>query len=104
MSRSTKKGPFIDDKLLMKVQKAVKANDKKPLKSVTHGEHELGDVPPDLDVGAADDQRLGPPDAVAVQGRRSMVGDFGEVTHRQHPVLRQPVHARPVAGDLHVRR
>ncbi|MDP3804133.1 MAG: 30S ribosomal protein S19 [Candidatus Omnitrophota bacterium] len=33
MSRSTKKGPFIDDKLLMKVQKAVKANDKKPLKT-----------------------------------------------------------------------
>ena len=33
MSRSTKKGPFIDEKLLMKVQKAVAANDKKPIKT-----------------------------------------------------------------------
>jgi len=33
MSRSTKKGPFIDDKLLMKVQKAVMAGDKKPIKT-----------------------------------------------------------------------
>jgi small subunit ribosomal protein S19 len=33
MSRSTKKGPFIDDKLLMKVQKMVMTNDKKPLKT-----------------------------------------------------------------------
>jgi len=33
MSRSTKKGPFIDDHLLIKVQKAVKAGDKKPIKT-----------------------------------------------------------------------
>ena len=33
MSRSTKKGPYIDDKLLIKVQKAVKAGDKKPIKT-----------------------------------------------------------------------
>lgn len=33
MSRSTKKGPFVEEKLLMKVQKAVKANDKKPIKT-----------------------------------------------------------------------
>ncbi|MDD5496461.1 MAG: 30S ribosomal protein S19 [Candidatus Omnitrophica bacterium] len=33
MSRSTKKGPFIDDKLLMKVQKAAMAGDKKPIKT-----------------------------------------------------------------------
>ena len=33
MSRSTKKGPYIDEKLLMKVQRAVKANDKKPIKT-----------------------------------------------------------------------
>ena len=33
MSRSLKKGPFIDEKLLMKVQKAIKAGDKKPIKT-----------------------------------------------------------------------
>ncbi len=33
MSRSTKKGPFVDEKLLIKVQKAVKTNDKKPIKT-----------------------------------------------------------------------
>ena len=33
MSRSTKKGPFIDEKLLMKVQRAVQAGDKKPIKT-----------------------------------------------------------------------
>ena len=33
MSRSIKKGPFVDDKLLIKVQKAVQANDKKPIKT-----------------------------------------------------------------------
>ena len=33
MSRSTKKGPFVDEKLLMKVQKMVKSGDKKPLKT-----------------------------------------------------------------------
>jgi len=33
MSRSTKKGPFIDEKLLIKVQKAVKSGDKKPIKT-----------------------------------------------------------------------
>ena len=33
MSRSTKKGPYIDEKLLMKVQKLVKTGDKKPIKT-----------------------------------------------------------------------
>lgn len=33
MSRSTKKGPFIDEKLLMKVQKMAKTGDKKPIKT-----------------------------------------------------------------------
>ncbi len=33
MSRSASKGPFIDEKLLIKVQKAIKANDKKPIKT-----------------------------------------------------------------------
>lgn len=33
MSRSTKKGPYIDDKLLMKVQKVVISGDKKPIKT-----------------------------------------------------------------------
>ena len=33
MSRSTKKGPYIDEKLLIKVQKMVMAGDKKPLKT-----------------------------------------------------------------------
>jgi len=33
MSRSTKKGPYVDEKLLMKVQKMVKSGDKKPLKT-----------------------------------------------------------------------
>ena len=33
MARSTKKGPFIDEKLLIKVQKAAKAQDKKPIKT-----------------------------------------------------------------------
>ena len=33
MSRSTKKGPYIDEKLLMKVQKLVMAGDKKPVKT-----------------------------------------------------------------------
>jgi small subunit ribosomal protein S19 len=33
MSRSTKKGPYIDEKLLMKVQKMIKSGDKKPLKT-----------------------------------------------------------------------
>ncbi len=33
MSRSTKKGPYIDEKLLMKVQKAAMAGDKKPVKT-----------------------------------------------------------------------
>lgn len=33
MSRSTKKGPYIDEKLLIKVQKAEKAHDKKPIKT-----------------------------------------------------------------------
>ena len=33
MSRSTSKGPFVDEKLLIKVQKMVKSGDKKPLKT-----------------------------------------------------------------------
>ncbi len=33
MSRSTKKGPFVDEKLLMKVQKIVRSGDKKPIKT-----------------------------------------------------------------------
>ncbi|MFC1577074.1 30S ribosomal protein S19 [Candidatus Omnitrophota bacterium] len=33
MSRSTKKGPFVDEKLLMKVQRAVQAGDRKPIKT-----------------------------------------------------------------------
>ena len=33
MSRSTKKGPSIDEKLLIKVQTAEKAHDKKPIKT-----------------------------------------------------------------------
>lgn len=33
MSRSLKKGPFIDEKLLMKVQKATNSGDKKPIKT-----------------------------------------------------------------------
>ena len=33
MSRSTSKGPFIDEKLLIKVQKTIKTGDKKPIKT-----------------------------------------------------------------------
>jgi len=33
MSRSTKKGPYIDEKLLIKVQKTIKSGDKKPIKT-----------------------------------------------------------------------
>ena len=33
MSRSTKKGPFVDEKLLKKFDKMVKTNDRKPLKT-----------------------------------------------------------------------
>jgi small subunit ribosomal protein S19 len=33
MGRSLKKGPFVDAKLLKKVQKAAAANDKKPIKT-----------------------------------------------------------------------
>ena len=33
MPRSLKKGPFVDEKLLMKVQKAEKSGDKKPIKT-----------------------------------------------------------------------
>ena len=33
MSRSTHKGPFVDEKLLIKVQKAAMAGDKKPIKT-----------------------------------------------------------------------
>ena len=33
MSRSTKKGPYVDEKLLMKVQKAAMSGDKKPIKT-----------------------------------------------------------------------
>ncbi|GAA5482361.1 30S ribosomal protein S19 [Haloferula sargassicola] len=33
MSRSLKKGPFVDQKLLAKIDKAVETNDKKPIKT-----------------------------------------------------------------------
>ena len=33
MSRSLKKGPFIDEKVLIKVQRALKSGDKKPIKT-----------------------------------------------------------------------
>lgn len=33
MSRSLKKGPFVDEKLLMKVQKAQASGDKKPIRT-----------------------------------------------------------------------
>ncbi len=33
MSRSTKKGPYVDEKLLMKVQKTMMSGDKKPIKT-----------------------------------------------------------------------
>jgi small subunit ribosomal protein S19 len=33
MSRSISKGPYIDEKLLIKVQKMIKSGDKKPLKT-----------------------------------------------------------------------
>jgi len=33
MSRSTKKGPSVDEKLLIKVKKMLKSGDKKPLKT-----------------------------------------------------------------------
>lgn len=33
MSRSTKKGPFIDEKLLMKVQTIIKSGERKPIKT-----------------------------------------------------------------------
>jgi small subunit ribosomal protein S19 len=33
MSRSLKKGPFVDEKLLIKVQRAEKSGDKKPIKT-----------------------------------------------------------------------
>lgn len=33
MSRSSKKGVFVDEKLLMKVQKAVQTKDRKPIKT-----------------------------------------------------------------------
>ena len=33
MSRSLKKGPFVDQKLLIKIDKAIETNDKKPIKT-----------------------------------------------------------------------
>lgn len=33
MSRSTKKGPFIDEKLLIKVQNIIKSGERKPIKT-----------------------------------------------------------------------
>ena len=33
MSRSLKKGPYIDEKLMKKVEKAVSSNDKKPIRT-----------------------------------------------------------------------
>jgi len=37
MSRSLKKGPFVDEKLLMKVQKAQQSGSKKPIKTWSRG-------------------------------------------------------------------
>lgn len=44
MSRSTKKGPFIDQKLLGKVQRMSQAGDKKPVKTWARG----STIPPDF--------------------------------------------------------
>jgi small subunit ribosomal protein S19 len=33
MSRSTKKGPFVDDHLLKKIEKSTSTNDKRPIKT-----------------------------------------------------------------------
>ncbi len=33
MSRSTKKGPYVDEKLLIKIQKMERSNDRKPIKT-----------------------------------------------------------------------
>ena len=44
MSRSIRKGPYVDEKLLMKVQKAEKAGDKKPIKTWAR----RSDIPPDF--------------------------------------------------------
>ncbi len=35
MSRSTKKGPFVDDHLLKKVEKSSSSNDKRPIKTLS---------------------------------------------------------------------
>ncbi len=44
MSRSTKKGPFIDEKLLIKVQKMIKSREKKPIKTWAR----RSTIPPDF--------------------------------------------------------
>ena len=44
MSRSTRKGPYVDEKLLMKAQKAEKNRDKKPIKTWAR----RSDIPPDF--------------------------------------------------------
>jgi len=44
MSRSTKKGPYIEEKLVMKVQKAKMARDKKPIKTWAR----RSDIPPEF--------------------------------------------------------
>jgi small subunit ribosomal protein S19 len=44
MSRSTRKGPYVDEKLLIKVQKAEKARDRKPIKTWAR----RSDIPPDF--------------------------------------------------------
>ena len=44
MSRSTRKGPFVDEKLLMKVQVMIKKRDKKPVKTWAR----RSDIPPEF--------------------------------------------------------
>ena len=44
MTRSIKKGPFIDEKLLIKVQKMEKSGDKKPIKTWAR----RSTIPPDF--------------------------------------------------------
>jgi len=44
MSRSTHKGPYVDERLLIKVQKMIKKRDKKPVKTWAR----RSDIPPDF--------------------------------------------------------
>src|SRR5688500_7220749 len=76
---------------------------------------ELNDVAPDQRIVSLADQRLGPPDVVAVEGGAAglgppaapvagpEVGDLGKVAHREHAVGPHPIDAAPMALDIHVR-